>query len=134
MEQNMMGLHLSCPKGGLLKILCSYKIQKKDTNFSVNHGLREAGSLGCGVKGDVCRLQGSSRVDRGFPSAVQVKAYEELQPATSEVIHAKLAFVASSQDLKTPGRKGLSMESNMSTTIHLSPFLSDQEDVTQRNE
>jgi hypothetical protein len=55
--------------------------------------------------------------------AVQVKAYEELQPTTSEVIHAELAFVASSQDLKTPGRKGLSMESNVSTTIHLSPFL-----------
>ena len=61
----------------------------------------------------------------------QAKAYDELQPATADVISAELAFVASVQDLKTPGCKGRSKESDV--TIQLSPFLSDQ-DLTQRDE
>jgi hypothetical protein len=61
----------------------------------------------------------------------QAKAYNELQPTTADVICAELAFVASAQDLKTPGGKGHSKESDV-TCFQSSPFLLDQ-DPTQRD-
>jgi hypothetical protein len=62
----------------------------------------------------------------------QTKAYEELQPATTDSIQAELAFVASSQDLKTPGRKGRTSARDSDENLSSSPFLSDH-DLTQRD-
>jgi hypothetical protein len=62
----------------------------------------------------------------------QTKAYKELQPATTDSIQAKLAFIASAQDLKTPGCKGNSSKDS-NKNLSLSPFLLDQ-DLTQRDE
>lgn len=63
----------------------------------------------------------------------QAKAYEELQPTTADAIQAELAFVASAQDLKTPGRKVSSITKDRDEEPPSSPFLSDQ-DLEQRDE
>lgn len=62
----------------------------------------------------------------------QSKTYEDLQPASEETILAELAFVASAQDLKMPGRKKSPKDFLNDPIILSSPFLTEQ-DIQMRS-
>lgn len=63
----------------------------------------------------------------------QIRAYEDLQPASVESIQSSLEFVANAQELKTPGRKAPKKDDPIIKDIPKSPFLTEQ-DITMRNE